>query len=353
MCVPRQERADILSDGTSGAPRRRIIVQASGEVLAIAAWEIPSQLRPATDVFLCADEDHPASEDAVDHLLDRACRETTRAGPALIRLHQLPGHALTRAMALAHGFRPGRGQTHRHAVLHKAAIGRSIASADWYDTRRTLLRRLEIGLPSTPPSFAGERQLLRIESPSGDLVDVPLRELETLLSPVLFLLPDRGGVIAPIRRSFAEDLFGPSSQFSLLAGPEAALLHERAYFSSARTAGLMQQGQLMVFYESGKGGGRASAIAIARILHSRIATKSNITSRVLRRGVLRDNLLERMGSGPDVALTVFDNIMLFEHPVGLARLREIGCADRANLVTARPVTANQLAIITQEGCPRA
>jgi hypothetical protein len=43
MCVARQERINILSRGTSGVPRRRIVVETKGEVLAIASWEVPNR----------------------------------------------------------------------------------------------------------------------------------------------------------------------------------------------------------------------------------------------------------------------------------------------------------------------
>ena len=48
-------------------------------------------------------------------------------------------------------------------------------------------------------------------------------------------------------------------------------------------------------------------------------------------------------------MTIFDNVMAPERPVRLNRLREIGCADGANLVSARRITHEQLVTVLEEG----
>lgn len=153
----------------------------------------------------------------------------------------------------------------------------------------------------------------------------------------------------PIRRTFAEDLFGASAQLPLLASPEARLLRERAYFSSPRTFSVLTEGKPILFYESSKERGRASVFAAARILRTQIASKSEILPSLERRGVVKTKTLERLTASDLVTATIFDNIMIFRKEVSFARLRDIGCVDGSNLVTARRISDKHLATILNEG----
>lgn len=54
----------------------------------------------------------------------------------------------------------------------------------------------------------------KIQNGTDFMID--LFDLETILSPTLFLLPGRGAVLKPIRASYADDLFGIAAQGSLL-----------------------------------------------------------------------------------------------------------------------------------------
>lgn len=108
-------------------------------------------------------------------------------------------------------------------------------------------------------------------------------------------------------------------------------------------------GTPLLFYESGGGGGRASVTAVARITGSEVHSKAEVSAELLRHGVLDSrDLVDLMGSD-FVAVTTFDNVMAFERPVRLERLRQIGCVDGSNLVTAKPITHEQLVAILEEG----
>jgi hypothetical protein len=50
-------------------------------------------------------------------------------------------------------------------------------------------------------------------------------------------------------------------------------------------------------------------------------------------------------------LTYFNQLMRLERPIGLSRLRALGCADRANFVTARQIDENAALSIIEEGEP--
>lgn len=349
MFVPQQLADDAMAAGDLGAGRRRILVNCGEEIVAYASWNACHAPHNTTDVFICADEDHQAAEAVVDHLIDRICNDVSRTAPAVIRLRELPGHVITRRVAIVHGFRPVDKHALQGGNLQKICVGSPVDDANWGTTRLRLKTLAGITLPKTLPQIKDPRDMVRVGSPSGSIIDIPLKDLENLLSPVLFLFPSRDGVIVPIRRVFADDLFGASPQLSLLASPEAVLLRERMYFSSPKTLSLLTEGTPLVFYESSRKGGRSSAIAAARVVDSHLMFKRDVAPSVRRRGVVEESTLERLSTSNTVAATTFDNIMVFKCPVPLRRLREIGCVDRANFVTARPVSARKLAQILKEG----
>jgi hypothetical protein len=190
---------------------------------------------------------------------------------------------------------------------------------------------------------------MAIRSPSGEMVDVPLKELETLMSPSLFCLPGRTGAIVPIRRLYAADLIGGQKQLSLLASPEAVLLRERVYFSHPRTAKVFKDGLPILFYESSRKGGSASVTATARVVRTELVSKDGANQELLRRGVLDKKGLKRICLADTAVATTIDNIMAFQNPVSLKRLRQLGAIDEANLVTARSVQSELLTEIIEEG----
>jgi hypothetical protein len=208
---------------------------------------------------------------------------------------------------------------------------------------------MELELPDAIPPFRSVDQTIAVKGPTGHVVDLPLLELETLLSPTLFLLPARAGAIVPIRRVYAADLIGGGKQLSLLAGPEAVLLRERVYFSHPRTAGVLRKGTPVLFYESARKGGSASATAVARIIRVEMVSKDSANHELFRRGVLNRHTLKNISLTDTVVATTIDNIMTFSDPVPLQRLRALGAIDGANLVTARSLRADQLVQIVEEG----
>jgi hypothetical protein len=152
----------------------------------------------------------------------------------------------------------------------------------------------------------------------------------------------------PIRRKFADALFGNNPQLSLLDAHEAVLLSERAYFSSSRTIGVLHPGAPILFYESQSSGGRGAVIAMGRIVSSRIIVKNEI-SPLLRQGVLEEKEVDSISAGTSLAATSFDNILMFKNPVSTRRLQELGCDDGAHFVTARAIDYVKLTRVIAEG----
>jgi hypothetical protein len=127
------------------------------------------------------------------------------------------------------------------------------------------------------------------------------------------------------------------------------LLRERVYFSHPRTAGVFAKGIPILFYESGRKGGSASVTAAARVVRTELVSKDGANQELLRRGVLDRKILKKICLADTVAATTIDNIMIFGNPVRLERLRSLRAIDGANLVTARPLEAELLIRIIDEG----
>jgi GNAT superfamily N-acetyltransferase/predicted nucleic acid-binding protein len=347
MLCPQQLAHDALRN-EPGRPHRRMLVTCEGTIVAFASWDIPSGVRPHLQAFVCVDEDHSAVTLGAEFLLDCLSREALYEYPTQLSLRLLPGHVKTRRLAITHGFRPAANES-SNTSLEKIALGQAVTGKNWRGVCQQLKAGMRLELPSSIPTFQSLQQNITVKGPTGQVADVPLFELETLISPSLFLLPKRSGAIVPIRRIFAADLIGGGRQLSLLAGPEAVLLRERVYFSHPRTAAVLTRGTPIIFYESGRKGGSASATAVARVVRGELISKDGATHEMFRRGVLDKKMLRNICLADKFAATTIDNIMTFRAPVRLDRLRSIGAIDGANLVTARSLRADQIIQIVEEG----
>jgi len=179
--------------------------------------------------------------------------------------------------------------------------------------------------------------------------NIELAQLERIFSPVIFVLPNRTGVLVPIQRVYAEQLFGTSAQMTFIPGKEAVLFSERIYLSSRRNLHTLVEGSILLFYESGGNGGAASVVVAARCLGSSVIDKRQLPENILRRGVIENSELGEITVNEKIAVTRFDNVMLLPRTVSLPRLRDLGCVDGSNLITARRITDEQTAMILREG----
>jgi len=348
MKCPQQVGQDAVRNDP-GRPHRRMLVTLGGEIVAFGSWQVPSAVRPHVQAFVCVDEDHAAVTLAADFLLDSVSRESFSDYPTQLSLRLLTGHVTTRRIAIAHGFRASANESSNSSNLQKIALGRGVTAKTWAWVGQQLKKGMGLELPDSIPSYHSIGQTIPIKGPTGQVVNVPLEELETLLSPAILFLPGRSGAIVPIRRVYAADLIGGAKQLSLLASPEAVLLRERVYFSHPRTAGVLTKGIPIFFYESARKGGSASVMAAARVVRTELVSKDGANQELLRRGVLDKKILKNICLADTVVATTIDNIMIFRSPVGLERLRALGAIDGANLVTARPLRAEQVIKIVDEG----
>ncbi|MGA2268788.1 MAG: GNAT family N-acetyltransferase [Bryobacteraceae bacterium] len=340
-----------LAPGSTGALRRRMKIRstASGHYLGFASWNMPHKLRHHLDVFVFIDEDHPDAAALAHELFAEVLRDTTGVGPVLISLRTPEGHQQVRWAATTFGFRSGlSAKTSDPTHLQKIAIGGVVASANWDEVRTRLSGLAGIQFSASPPAFEGPSAQMNLTDASGRVVALTLMELEQLFTPALFLLPGRTGVAVPIRRRYAEHLFPGSAQLPLTARGEAGLSIDRVYFRGPRNTGLFFPGAPVLFYESQQDHGRGAMFACATVRNARVIWADTVSKRYLRKGVLDEQEIQHIAKGGLVSMFHFENILVFRHAVSLKSLRELGCADGANFVTARRLSTESLESILAE-----
>jgi hypothetical protein len=289
------------------------------------------------------DEADPQAHQVARILLIEAAKSSARTTMVRFVL-DLPERQITlREFAHRMGFR----DSEVAGRLLKLSVRRVVTPSTWFEFREKLLSSTGIGLPEHPPVYEGYAQLLQIGCPDGDRRHVRLDELETLLSPAIFYLAGRPSLIVPIKPKFAEPLLGHGSQLSFAPRLNAETSADRLYLSSARTLNQYERGAIALFYESGESGAQA-VIAAARIADAYLIRRDAISEESLARSVLTMDNLRDIGQSADKAACLFDNVVIFDHPVGLRFLRSIG-HDSVRLRTANRITDEHLSKILKEG----
>jgi GNAT superfamily N-acetyltransferase len=347
--LPRELRSLALADGVQASTRRSLAISFAGNPICVALWRSQSLLQGALEALLLVDEDQASSIVAVNALLNRLSRLASSHGPARLQV-TIPNIALAaQEMAIRYGFTRCTSNEAEVSRYQRFSIGAAVSEKSWPAIRQKLWSTTDMIFPEALSSLRDQDVRIPFENKDGKEFAIDLFDLETTLSPTLFLLPGRAAVLTPIRASYADDLLGTSTQASLLPRPQAAILHERTYFSSARNDRLLCKGTPIVFYESGKSNGRSAAVAVARVTNTVIVTKRKVASTLIESGVLDEDDLTELSSSERIAATSIDNIMKLRRPVPLKRLRELGCVDGANLITSRSITSNHLHEILSEG----
>jgi hypothetical protein len=253
----------------------------------------------------------------------------------------IPSHPITRRIALGQGFQNVQGE----ASLAKMALGRPVTEALWNKARLSVERLIGIKIQRECPRY--DKPEVKLTNTAGTASKIGLFDLETFLSPTLFVLPKRKAVVVPITRTFAADLLGTDEQYSFLEVPEAHFLSRRTYFNTTRAARAMIRGAAIAFYESRKGGGRGAIVAVARIVDV-TSIPIDSTPEALQRGAVVEDVAVLTKSSRVLA-TTFDNLVALKKPVSLETLRQIGCVTGANFVSATPISAKHLTAIVDAG----
>ncbi len=339
--APEQIALEFGRDVVGQIKQRRYGIRQGGRIVAVSALSVsPTPTGPAS-LLLYAEPTALVGDLYYDALFDRAMADATSQGPVLIELRLVPSDTsgTLDAFARSRGFLVGRDASTRF----KVALGRSITATSWRRVGLALERRTGLSL-SEVVAGAGYANL---SVPGGQVVALPLPQLDDFLGPAAIAWPGRGGVIQPITSRYADELLGTGAQRTLLDNQEAAFLSRRCYASSPRSAQRMSPGSLIFFYESQRTGGRGAIVAVARIVDALTVSKEAVSHERARRLVVTN--LSNITRANEVLLTTFDNLLAFPRPCPLATLRKMGAVGAQNLQTTTTVSDAVLSQILDFG----
>ncbi|MDQ8036485.1 MAG: GNAT family N-acetyltransferase [Pedobacter sp.] len=334
--------ADIISGWapvTSATAARAVWV--GEELIGYSSWSSDASGLTARAAL---NEAHPESLSAGRILLTYLMETLPKIGPVKITLSLAHHQSLLREHAISQGFRG----TSNQKSLTKLFVGTLVTDSSWKDFRKSLIDKEGLKLPERCPSFTDQSNQIEVLTPSGERTFPSFDEIESLLSPVLFCLPDRPSVITPIQRQYAEELLGHSPQASLLPLRSASLFKEKHYLSAKKNLKHFKKGTLILFYESAKNGGSMSIIAVARCRHCYLKSQDNIEKSDLERSALTKESIKNIGKSDMKAVVSFDNIHIFKKSVPLDFLKKIGCGKETDLISTKAISKTQLLAILTE-----
>ena len=346
--LPPDVRALVTATGIHIGNRKSLAISLDGDVICAAFWQAQSTLYGKLDAVLLADEEQASLEVALDALLYRLSRIATASGPARIQLLIPNGCLSAQRVAARCGFMRCSDASNELSRFQRLSIGSPITQSSWPSIRREL-NAADMVFPEELPTHLGGNLRIGFEDKQGKQFQIDLYDRETGLSPTVFLLAGRPGILVPIKPAYANELLGTSEQGFLFAKRQAAVLHERTYFCASRNLKLFEKGAAVVFYESGGSNGRSAAVAVARVRSSAVVSKRKVAPSLIECGVLDEQELTEITAGEQLAAITFDNVMKLKRPVGLSKLRELGCVDGSNAITSRAITTVQLQRVIDEG----
>jgi predicted nucleic acid-binding protein/GNAT superfamily N-acetyltransferase len=333
-------------------PSRQSLIAFLDEAAVVAiTWSCGDPLERLFSATIAADEDHPAVETALEAILYQFSQDVTKGGPSLLRLQIPAGQNITVQLAKEQGFCEVTSEISGNLAMERISYGGIILPEQWQEFRSKVEKLSGIRFQELPTVGTLNGVSLEIVAQDGSKRDIDLSDLESTMSPICFIFPHRTSAIVPIQPHFAAELLGTSKQGSLLPREAATLFPQRTYYRTSSNAQLLSSGTIVVFYESegNSGNGRMAAIALARIISTNVVAKSEIPEAYLTRGVLDAEGVQNISSGTKIAVVLFDNVIEIPNPVPFKQLLAIGCADRANLVSAQSITPDHLGTIVRRG----
>lgn len=351
ISVPDHFRRDFCEENTLASSRRAAAVTSESQILCAVTWDARSGLQSVIEARLISNEDHPSFETGVDAALLFLVNKIATDGPVLVRLEVPGANLMSLQICESRGFRQ-RSRTAQTVVLDKIAVGGVLDENRWPGFRAWARSVAGIQFSERLPDFVGELTNVNFSGANGRESAISLTAFESLAWPTIVLAGGRGGAMAPIRAEFSSALLDASPQLKLTPNEGPKLLPEKIYYSSAKNSKILKSGIPVIFYESGSGTGRSCAVGLARILQTTVTSKSAIPKRLLQHGVFEPDDIDQIGTQERIAVTTFDNLMLFKNPVSFRKLQQLRCTGNQNLISSFPLSFEQLRAVVQEGQAR-
>lgn len=346
--IEKSERRDMLDSGVIERQRIRWVVEYGDSVVGYSSWG-GDEFSGYRVFYLVVDESFSLAQKVIDHFIEKLSSSLPLSKSSLIALYVPKGNDLTRKSAIERGFRKNTSTSAgiKQFDLVKISYKGCIANTDWSDFKSSIAKVIDLSLPERMPTyseFVYTGVVMTSRSVSG-AVKVPLFDMETLFSPATFLCLDRQAIIIPIKKQYIDLLLSEArSQLSLNLFPDnEALLHtEKVYFRSPRNTKMFKKGELLLFYVSGKDGGK-EIVGHGRLTSSLLLDFVTASLKLKRQGALGEKeLYDIAGDKGLIHAITFDNFTFFKNPVEYHYLKQHSIISGANLVTAERISSKHL-----------
>lgn len=207
-----------------------------------------------------------------------------------------------------------------------------------------LLPRLNVDLDKSEQTVA--RRLSLLDPAGAELIRHDDESLMTEFYPLRIHLPGKRYVLVPIYQPWVDAMLSTS-------GPQTPLKlrTDNVYYCYPKVSDLAK-GDLVIFYEPKRGGGRGAAIGAAVVLEVVIGTPQHLHHRFSSRGIYQLAEIEQHANAKDHAMAIrFGLFEPFAQPVILDRIRTI-LAQRTNVQGLTPILCDKFEQIRSEGLSR-
>jgi len=344
----------VWEPGNIGSSRRRICVSSDTVLIAVASWDSPTSLNTHTQLHLFVNESHPAAIMVINHVLELVSRDICSNQLRRTDLYIAPGQNHTKHVALKRGFRQNYGAKDSSplSALTKISYRGTVNPPAWINFTKRFEELTGLTLPEKMPTYKEFIHTgVTIKSKRfKKQINIKLFDLESLLSPALFICKGRSAIILPIRKQYADQLLSNfRNQYEMFPSKEALLSVEKAYFKHTRNAKIFYKGLPIVFYVSGTGGGPKAAMGLARITFTDILSIDEVLIKFSKQGVLsQEEISGFMDSNRRIQAITFDNFSMFHKSIKFQDLKKSGLVGGAGLVTAEKINYNQLNILLKK-----
>jgi len=339
-----------IDAGTSAKRRVRLSVLYGDRMVGFGSW---NEVLPPTNIltaFLFVNEEVPDAQLIVDHLMGTLLSMLPMDQCTICEIRSLARQGLTHGTARAVGFNTDVWGNSGVITMRKLAYRGVVGPIQWNRFRHGIGKIVGTSLPEVIPEYRESVSTGLILSRPGMQLHrtVDLFSFESLLAPLLLLVPNRNVFIVPIRDKLASVLLPSVTIQRPLFAKEAILHIERAYFGSSSAIRNLRRGDLVVFYLSGVERGRAEAVGIARVTSTDAASPVKLELELLRQGVLEQDDLGRMArKDGSVSYFTFDSFTCFPRAVPFRELKRLRCIGGANLVTTQPLLYDRLLAVCE------
>jgi hypothetical protein len=188
--LPRNLHSLVLAQGVQASTRRSLAITFGDKIVCAAFWQPQSVLQGVLEAFLLIDEDEASVLVAVNALLNQLSRIASGRGPARLRLI-IPSSATgTQDVAVRYSFMRCMSNEAEISRYQRLTIGRVIDGESWPSIRRHIESASDMRFAEEFASIADDELRIQFRSESGAEFVIDLFDLETILSPTLFLVLD-------------------------------------------------------------------------------------------------------------------------------------------------------------------